>query len=307
MTVPGPAADDPVEVLVVGSANLDRVIRLDRLPRPGETVLTGDAETGAGGKGANQAVALARLGRRVALRAAVGRDAGGETLLAALRSAGVDVSRVRRVDDAPTGEALILLDPTGENSIVVLDGANRRLAPADVAPAHPAPAAVLVQCEIPTAAVRAALAVTGPLRVLNPAPAGSVDAALLDQVDVLVPNRIELAQLTGLSVDDVDDARRALATLPVRQVVVTLGAAGALVRDGHRYDLVPAPTVPVIDTTGAGDCFCGALTAALVDGTPLAEAARFAATAAALSTRAVGAQGGLPTRADVTDLLARLP
>ncbi|WDZ87476.1 ribokinase [Micromonospora cathayae] len=298
---------EPVEVLVVGSANLDRVIRLDRLPRPGETVLTGDAETGAGGKGANQAVALARLGRRVALRAAVGQDAGGDTLLAGLRRAGVDVSGVRRIEGVPTGEALILLDGDGENSIVVLEGANRWLGPADVGPARPAPAAVLVQCEVPTAAVRAALAVTGPLRILNPAPAQGVDAALLAQVDVLVPNRIELAQLTGRPVTDLDEARAALAALPVDRAVVTLGAVGALVRDGQRYELVPAPAVPVVDTTGAGDCFCATLTSALVDGLPLVEAARWAVVAAALSTRAVGAQGGLPTPGEITELLARVP
>ncbi|WKU03357.1 ribokinase [Micromonospora sp. HUAS LYJ1] len=303
----------PAEVVVVGSANVDRVVRLDRLPRPGETVLAADPRIGAGGKGANQAVALAVLGRRVSLRAAVGSDAAGSLLIDNLRRLGVETSGVRRLGEGVgTGEALILLDRKGENSIVVIEGANRRLTAADVGPIDPETAAVLVQCEVPVDAIRAALSTadSGQLRVLNPAPAGVVDVGLLELVDVLVPNRVELAQLTGARDDELDDlvgVRAALAALPVPRVVVTLGAAGALVRDGQRYELVPAPVVPVVDTTGAGDCFCAALTSALIEGADLIDATNVAVTAAALSTRAIGAQGGLPNRVEIDSFLAVRP
>ena len=276
-------------IAVVGSINLDIVVEVERHPAPGETVLGGDRLELPGGKGANQAVAAARLGAQVAFVGRVGDDDAGRRLRDGLASDGVDVSHVTVDADAPTGMALIAVDRAGENTIVVSSGANARVSAADVEAAREvlAGAAVtLVQHEVPEDAVAAAIAL-GRRVVLNPAPARPIVAP----VDVLIPNRGELEALAGRGGDPVELAR---SLDSARAVVVTLGNEGAAVIEGSRVERIPAPRVEVVDTTGAGDAFCGALAQALDAGADLVEAARRAVGAAAESVTKPGAQGGFP-------------
>jgi ribokinase len=284
-------------IAVVGSINLDVVVGVERHPAPGETVVGGDRQELPGGKGANQAVAAARLGASVALVGRVGDDDAGRRLRDGLAAEGVDVRFVSVDPEAPTGMALIAVDASGENTIVVSPGANARVGEGDVRAAGdvvPGAGVVLVQHEVPEAAVRAALAAAGGRVVLNPAPA----RPLVGPVDVLVPNRGELEALAGRG-GEPEDLARGLAGAGA--VVVTLGAEGALVVEGERAERVPALQVEAVDTTGAGDTFCGALVSALDEGATLVEAARWAARAAAASVTRLGAQSGMPTR----DQLAR--
>jgi ribokinase len=279
-------------VAVVGSINLDVVVAVQRHPAPGETVIGGDRRELPGGKGANQAVAAARLGASVALVGRVGDDAAGAGLRDGLAAEGVDVAHVVVDRDAPTGMALIAVDAAGENTIVVSPGANARVGPADVERAGDvlaAAAVTLIQHEIPPEAVRAAVAAAGGTVVLNPAPA----RALVEPIDVLVPNRLELEALADKAGDPEELAR---GLRDARAVVVTLGADGALVVEGDRATTVAAPSVRAVDTTGAGDAFCGALAQALAGGAALADAVRWAVAAAAVSDTREGAQGGMPTR-----------
>jgi ribokinase len=294
-------------IAVVGSVNLDIVVGVERHPSPGETVLGGDRVELPGGKGANQAVAAARLGQEVAFVGRVGADAAGHRLRAALQEAGVDLRFLREDAAAPSGVALIAVGPSGENTIIVSPGANGRIGPDDVeaAGALLADATVtLLQLEIPEAAIAAAVGAAGGTVVLNPAPARAVDPAVLGRVDVLVPNRSELGLLAGVAA--VPDAGQAVALARTLRgptsVVVTLGAEGAVVVEGERVERVPAPAVEAIDTTGAGDAFCGALADALARGASLVEAARWAVAAAALSVTEPGAQGGMPTAEQVREL-----
>ena len=251
-----------------------------------------------GGKGANQAAAAAALGADVAMVGRVGADGAADVVVADLRERGVDVTGVATSDDRPTGTATVAVEAgTGENLIVVAPGANAEVSAEDVRVDAVAGAQVLlVQLEIPLAAVTAAIAHTDGIVVLNPAPPTDLPPDLLAQVDVLVPNERELARLAGRESDGSTDSLAALArTVTDRDVVVTLGARGALVvpADGAA-ELVAAPEVEAVDTTGAGDCFCGALAVALAAGTPLIEAARLACAAAATSTTGEGARGALP-------------
>jgi len=285
-------------VIVVGSINADLVVRAERLPAPGETVTGGRFSRHGGGKGANQAVAAARLGARVAMVGAVGDDDLGEEALGLLSEDGVDVSAVARTS-APTGVALIAVDAAGENQIAVASGANAELDPDAVERAvHAAgPGAVVLGHEVPEAAVLAgARAARGPI-VLNPAPARPLPDELTALGPVLTPNAGEACELTGER--EPEAAARALAARTGAAVLVTLGARGALVLDGGAAELLPAPRVDAVDTTGAGDAFNGALATALAVGRDLRSAAAFAVAAAALSTRAAGAREGMPARDEV--------
>ena len=284
-------------IAVVGSINVDLVVSVERHPAPGETVMGGDRRELPGGKGANQAVAVARLGADVAMVGRVGADAHGTRLRAHLANEGIDVEHVVVDDDSPTGMALIAVDGTGENTIVVSPGANAHVGAADVRAASDVLAGAsvtLLQHEVPVSAVDAAIAAAGGTVVLNPAPA----RALAREVDVLVPNRGELAGLTGR---DGDPAELARSLDLAKAVVVTLGSEGVLVVQGDRAERIEAPRVHAVDSTGAGDAFCGALAQALADGAELVEAARWAVRVAAVSVTRVGAQGGLPRREDVPD------
>jgi ribokinase len=285
-------------VIVVGSVNADLVVRAERLPTAGETVMGGRFSRHGGGKGANQAVAAARLGARVALVGAVGDDDLGVEALALLEREGIDVSAVARVG-GPTGVALIAVDAAGENQIAVASGANAELDPAAVERAVRAagPGVVLVGHEVPPAATLAgARAAAGPV-VLNPAPARPVPDELAALGPILTPNAGEARELTGEPEPEV--AARALAARTGAAVVVTLGARGVLVLDGDAAEVLPAPRVDVVDTTGAGDAFNGALATALAEGRGLRDAAAFAVAAAALSTCADGAREGMPRRDQV--------
>ena len=293
-------------VAVVGSLNLDLVIRVPELSGPGETVSGGDLFRNPGGKGANQAVAAARLGRRVAMVGCVGDDAARRELLGSLADAGVDTAHVRVVDGVPSGTAFITVGEDGENQIVVSPGANARLAAADVdaaGAALEAAAVTLLQLEIPLEVVAAAAATAAGRVVLNPAPVRELPGGLLAGVDVLVPNRVELAQLAGAAVPEtVEDAADLARRLPARAVVVTLGADGALVVEGGQASHVPAVPVTAVDTTAAGDAFCGGLADALAGGASLQEAARRAVRVAAAACLRPGAQASLPTPADLRAL-----
>lgn len=306
MAAPDNSHDDPA-VVVVGSLNLDVVVRAPHHPRPGETVLGHDHYENPGGKGANQAVAAARLGARVAMVGRVGADPAAEQLRASLTDAGVDVSGVATDPDARTGAAFITVSDEGENTIVVSPGANARLAATDVEHHRSllqSCRACLVQLEVSDEVVAAAARTAHGRVILNPAPARALRDGLLADVDVLVPNEGELTVLAGeASVPDQLDEIAALArSVPVEQVVVTLGARGALVVDDERVTRVPAPRVDVVDTTAAGDTFCGALADALVRGHDLVAATEWAVLAGACTVRRHGAQQAMPDRPDVEAL-----
>ena len=284
------------DVIVVGSVNADLVVRAARLPGPGETVTGGRFARHGGGKGANQAVAAARLGARTALVAAVGDDDFGAEALRGLAAEGVDVDGVARLADVATGVALIVVDERAENQIAVASGANAALDGAFVAAAleRLEGGVVLLSLEVGDAALLAG-ARGARLAVLNPAPAREVPAALLHAGPLLTPNAGEARDLTGE-----EDPRAAALALRERTgapVVVTLGADGALLADGPGDPVrVPAPRVDAVDTTGAGDCLNGALAAELARGAALEAAVAFAVRAAALSTLRQGARDGMPTR-----------
>ena len=267
---------------VVGSTNVDLVLHVPSLPRPGETLLGAGARREAGGKGANQAVALARLGASVSFVSAVGADADGDWSLTQLRDEGVGVDGVAVVD-APTGLAVVMVDAVGENSIVVSPGANDLVA----APLSVDEDVLLLSLEVPlaavTAAARAGRAAGVPV-VLNAAPAQPLPEDLLAAVDVLVVNETEWA---------------ALGRPTTGRVVVTLGPAGCRVLEHGRSADVPAVPVEVVDTTGAGDCFAAAVALGIGSGQTLAEAVPLAARAASLSVTRAGARGGLPRLADL--------
>jgi ribokinase len=301
-----------VSVTVVGSLNEDVLVAVDRLPGRGETVVGRGQELAPGGKGANQAAAAARLGPGVAMVGRVGADAAGDRQRAALAAAGVDVALVRTTPGEPTGTATIPVeDGTGENLIVVVPGANAALTAADVeVDAVRRADVVLLQLEVPLAAVEAAAAAAGGVVVLTPAPPRPLPAALLQRVDVLVPNEHELLALAGAGPAPRTPAELAgLARgLTGGAVVVTRGADGALlVLPDGRTVVQPAPAVAAVDSTGAGDCFCGALAQALAGGADLTAAVRSAVAAAALSTAGPGARGALPDRAAVQALADAVP
>jgi ribokinase len=296
-------------VTVVGSVNLDLVVAVDRLPGRGETVVGTGAVTGPGGKGANQAAAAAALCDAVAMVARVGDDPAGSDLVADLAGRGVDTSAVLVTADVLTGTATVAVEQDGgENLIIVAPGANAEVTPADVRVAAVRDAAVvLAQLEIPLAAVQAAVEHAAGLVVLNPAPPQALGPELLRRVSVLVPNEWELARLAGVEPADrsPDDLAALARRVTDRDVVVTMGGRGAVVVASGTVTVVAPPAVTPVDTTGAGDCFCGALCVALAAGTELTAAVRYAVTAAALSTTAAGARGRLPDDAAVRAELIR--
>lgn len=306
------------DVVVVGSVNVDLVVRAARLPRPGETVGGGTFFKAHGGKGANQAVAAARLGAAVGLVARVGSDSFGDEALAHFGREGLRTRHVTRDPTHATGVAVITVDAAGQNAIAVAPGANAALTPADVDRAADSirNARVLVtQLETPLETVWHAVrlaAGSGVPVVLNPAPAPDrpLPADLLGAVAVLTPNESEATALSGVPVVDEASARRAAVVLRasgVRTVVVTLGERGVLIADATGTELVPAPRVRAVDTTAAGDAFTGALARYLAAGLDVREAARRACAAASLSVTRVGAQPSLPTAAELAAFAGASP
>jgi ribokinase len=301
-----------VSVTVVGSLNEDVVVTVGRLPGRGETVIGSAVAVLPGGKGANQAAAAGQLSTGVHMVGRVGDDPAAGRQLAGLADARVNVSRVQRTEGRPTGTATILVEAAGgENQIVVVPGANTELTAddVDVESVHRA-GVLLLQLETPLATVQAAAAATRGTVVLNPAPPQPLPAELLALVDVLVPNEPELRRLAGNPEGGGTPAELAALArgLAARSVVVTLGERGALVVPTEGPVLLqPPPPVRPVDTTGAGDCFCGALSSALDRGEALPDAVRYAVTAAALSTTGAGARGGLPDDDDVRALMPSTP
>ncbi|MET8954654.1 ribokinase [Streptomyces sp. NPDC004393] len=295
------------DLLVVGSANADLVIGVERRPAAGETVLGSDLVVHPGGKGANQAVAAARLGARTALLARVGDDAHGRLLLDAQRAAGVGTEGVL-VGGAPTGVALITVDPSGDNSIVVSPGANGRLAPEDVQAAGKllsASRVVSTQLEIPLETVVEVVRnlPSGTRFVLNPSPPRPLPAEVLAACDPLIVNEHEARVITGAELNgSPEDWAAALLALGPRSVVVTLGAQGALVATAESMTRVPSVKVEAVDTTGAGDAFTAALAWRLGTGAPLPDAAAYAARVGAAAVTRPGAQESYPTAEEVEAL-----
>ncbi|MFJ7912960.1 PfkB family carbohydrate kinase [Kitasatospora sp. NPDC096204] len=296
-------------VVVIGSVNTDRILRCPVLPSPGETVLATAAGRGFGGKGANQAVAAARMGAATHLVAKVGRDPEGEAARADLHGAQVETGAVLVHPDAPTGQAIVMVDPAGENSIVVVPGANAHLTPEEVTAAlgrlRLLPVdVVLTSNEVPAECIRAVAAAlpsegaSGGTRWLhNTAPAGTLpQAGPTGRRPLVVANAVEARQLTGAA--DVTEAARALAE-HAEGAVVTLGGEGALVVVDGTPARLSAPTVRVVDTTGAGDVFCGALAAGLARGAGLTDAAATAVAAGAFAVTGLGARGALPRPTDL--------
>jgi ribokinase len=294
-------------VTVIGSIHVDLVVAADHLPAPGETVAGGRFSVHDGGKGANQAVAAARAGAQVSLIGAVGSDEHGERALAALRAEGIDVDLVRVVHGETTGVALIVVGPRGENQIAVAPGANDTLALTDEDREAVAASEVLLTChEVPAAAVLDGVRASrdaGRIAILNPAPARALPAELLALGPLLTPNEHEL--IVAIGNDNTDAALDELAARNTGPVIVTQGAAGALLASGERRERFAGfPALPVVDTTGAGDTFCGVLAAWLAEGSELGAAIRAANAAASLSVRAAGARDGMPARGEIEGLLS---
>lgn len=301
------------KITVIGSSNTDMVIQLDRIPRPGETVLGGEFTTAAGGKGANQAVAAARAGGDVTFVARLGRDVFGDQALAGFARDGIRTDFVFRDPRSPSGVALIFVAKDGENCIAVAGGANQRLSPADVQRAKAAilkAQAVVLQLETPLETIEAATRIAARAKVpvlLNPAPARPLPSRLLALVSILTPNETEAEQLTGVAVTNDASARLAAAKLlakGVQTIIITLGSRGAFVATRDRQTLVPGFKVKAVDTTAAGDVFNGALAVALAEDQPLIEAVRFANAAAAISVTRLGAQPSAPRRREITRRVA---
>jgi ribokinase len=298
-------------VFVLGSINQDFVLRVERRPNPGETVTNAELSTHNGGKGANQAAAAALLGASVTILGRVGDDEFGEPLVRALEEKGIDTSLVEPAPGVATGAAFITVTPDGENAITVAPGANRSLTPEDVDAASGAigAARVLVaQMEVPVETVYRAVEVaaeTGTRALVNLAPVFEVPQELLEKLDPLVVNEHEAAFLLGRRVEGVDgalSAARRLLSLGPHSAVITVGEAGAVFANGESAGHLPAPKVEVVDTTGAGDAFVGALAAQLAHEASLEEAVAYAVRAGAAAVTKEGAQGALPTP-DVVEAL----
>ncbi|QDU29022.1 Ribokinase [Anatilimnocola aggregata] len=299
-------------IAVLGSINRDIVIRCARLPQQGETVLADSSSEVAGGKGANQAVAAARLGGQVTMIGRVGDDVFGERLLTGLVREKLDTSLVWQTADCASGMAIVAVEQSGENSIIVVPGANGRFTEDDVAAATDAIGScdiLLLQLEVCTNAVAAAIAVArqkGVRTILNPAPVVDQLPRNLLEVDVMCPNRIEASALAGRPIQSLDDAVSAawqLSRMGPKSVVITMGSMGAVLSDGGQPEWCEPFPVDSVDTTAAGDAFAGALAVRLGEGAMLREAVQFACAAGAIATTRHGAQPALPSREEVDALL----
>lgn len=295
-------------ILVVGSSNTDMVIKTSHLPRPGETVIGGTFFMNPGGKGANQAVAIARLGGKVVFVCKTGSDIFGHQSQQLFEEEGIDTSYILSDSKNPSGVALITVDDQAENCIVVASGANGNLLPADlsaIADVIEQSDLLLMQLEIPIESVAYVARVASAAKrrvILNPAPARPLPEELLKCLYLITPNETEAEMISGVRITDEASAEEAawkIAALGVQHVIITLGAKGALVYSEGKSELIPAYKVKAEDTTAAGDIFNGALTVALSEGRKLAEAVRFACKAAAISVTRVGAQSSAPYRGEV--------
>ena len=297
-------------IYVIGSSNTDMVVKTEKLPMPGETVIGGTFFMNPGGKGANQAVAAARLGGRVTFIARVGADLFGSQALQQFQKENIDTRFVTQDPEYPSGVALIGVDRQGENTIIVAPGSNRQLNVKDVANAFDSieeKSIILIQLEIPQETVEFAIQ-SGRKKncevILNPAPVQPVDGSALRNLSIITPNETEAEMLTGIRITDLNTAEQAARQLHqsgVPNVIITLGSKGAFVSTGSRGKLVAAPKVTAVDTTAGGDCFNGALAVALAEGMKIEDAVGFACQAASLSVTRMGAQSSMPFRKEVNE------
>lgn len=301
-------------IVVVGSSNTDMVVKTDRFPAPGETVLGGNFLMTPGGKGANQAVAAARLGGKVMFVCKIGNDIFGSQSADLFKKEGIDISNILLDNENPSGVALITVDKEAENSIVVASGANGTLFPDDVKYLQDVLTAgsfVLMQLEIPVETVESVAALAhriGAYVVLNPAPACELSESIYRNLEIITPNEKEASMIAGIDVNDLDSAKRAAEIIylkGVKNVIITMGAKGALVYDGHSFEWVKAQEVVAVDTTAAGDVFNGALVVALNEGKSIVEAAEFASKASAIAVTRFGAQTSAPYRDEIMEEVSK--
>jgi ribokinase len=297
-----------VKIIVAGSMNMDMVVKTSHIPQPGETVLGGTFFMNPGGKGANQAIAVSRLGAEVAFIGKIGDDIFGRQSSQLFEDEGVDIAGLVADKDQPSGIALITVDEKGENSIVVAPGANARLYPVDVERSfenYPEAQILLVQLEIPLDTVQFAAELAkkqGVKVILNPAPANKSVSDFYTLIDIITPNVTEAEMLTGVKITDSDSAlvaAKKLRSFGVPTVIITLGGSGAILLDGEEFHHIDAPKVTAVDTTAAGDVFNGALAVAISEGKPLPEATAFACKAASIAVTKLGAQASIPYRNEV--------
>ena len=289
------------KIVVIGSCNTDMVVKANRLPVPGETILGGTFYMNPGGKGANQAIAAARLGSEVTFISKIGYDLFGLQALEIYRSEKINTEFIFTDQKSPSGVALISVDSFGENSIIVAPGASRSLSIEDINKAEEKikeSDIILMQLEVPIETVEYAATIAykyGKKVILNPAPASTLSNSFLKNVHTILPNRIEAEMLSGIKVI----AAKAIGEKGIENVVITLGKDGAYVKEKDTYTMVPAKEVETIDTTGAGDVFCGAFSVYLSKGYSLAESVRFANAAAAIAVTRIGAQSAIPYKREV--------
>lgn len=296
------------KILVIGSSNTDMVIKTEKMPAPGETILGGTFLMNPGGKGANQAVAAARLGGKVTFITKRGNDLFGNQAVGLFMREGIDTQYIVKDKELPSGVALITVDAAGENSIVVAPGSNGNLLPEDISlklMKSSKCAILLLQLEIPVKTVEYAVHTAseyGIKVILNPAPATTLPDDLFKHIWLITPNETEAEILTGIRVHDVpsaDDAAESFQKKGVQNVIITLGSAGAYVRSDKYSGMIPAIKVDAVDTTAAGDIFNGALAVAIAEGNDLEEAVQFANKAAAISVTRLGAQASAPYRKEI--------
>ena len=296
--------------MVIGSANIDLVSSVASLPVPGETVLGNSFIKTPGGKGANQAVAASKLGGEVSFVGCIGSDQEGEILRSSLKNANVNCDFLISRPEVSTGNAMIGVDAEGNNSIIVNSGANSALTQEDIVAAKEiveSAQVVLMQLEISTKCLEVAVEIASGIKILNPAPVVDISKKLLEKIDVLIPNRIELARLSNKeSFENLDELEAAAKGLGIQTVIVTLGSAGALLVSDKQTELISSPAVESVDTTGAGDAFCGSMAESLSRGLSFLESVEYSVTAGALSTTTYGAQISMPTRSEVDSFLGEI-
>ncbi|MEI8048605.1 MAG: ribokinase [Bacteroidota bacterium] len=299
------------KIVVVGSCNTDMVIKADRLPVPGETILGGTFFMNPGGKGANQAVAAARMGGNVTLISKTGNDVFGKQSVMLYAAENIKTDYIYSDPKHPSGVALITVDSQGENCIVVASGANAYLNPSDIDKASAeieSSDLVLMQLEIPIDTVEyvAEMATKKGIKViLNPAPARALSNSLLKNLYIIIPNKSEAEILSGIKVSDIEAAKQAadiISAKGVDIVVITLGSQGALIKENNEYHFVEALKVDAVDTTAAGDTFCGSVCVGLAEGKSILDSVKMAARASALTVTRMGAQASIPFRSELASL-----